>query len=582
MEHEIMRHRPDAIDLSHHLSLLARSRMSSPLKGMYKYFGRPGMLMLAGGLPSPDYFPFDSISAHALVPNSYKTTEATLSSWLWSFFKPTTTTITIPKYIPNATLDQIQLSSALQYGTAVGIPSLAKFIKDFTELVFRPGYANYETLVNAGSTDAWSKICTTLLERGDGFLCEQNTYPSALSTAWPSGFRPIPLPMDGAGFTPEGLQDLLEDWDVFARGGMRRPRVLYTVPVCQNPTGATMTAARKQQIYDICVKYDVIIVEDDPYYFLQAGEYEPVHLRGRKTSKSLTETDEEFLQSLVPSFLRYDYQGRVIRIDTFSKTICPGARMGWTTGHPLLMERMQRANESSSQAASGFSQALITKLLVEEWGMKGFLRWLKGLKAQYRIRRDTLVDSLLVQGHASLDTRSVVGRSDQFLWVVKHQRDEKGFIALSEDEKVLRRGSDESTILSFVAPQGGMFVWLRIHLSNHPLHPSQSTSSFIFNLWEQLAENNVLVAPGTMFDTDLFGQPLSQSTDPEFASSGLGEEQERMPVTDLLGQGIKLMQDGSGDGYFRLAFSSASKEEMEKACKIIGKVVTDFFEAPEV
>ncbi|SCV73613.1 BQ2448_6043 [Microbotryum intermedium] len=578
-----MNHRPDAIDLSHHLSLLARSRMSSPLKAMYKYYTRPGMLMLAGGLPSPDYFPFDSISAQVLVPNSYKTTDPTLTSWLWSFFKPTTTKMTIPKYIPNATHDQVQLSSALQYGTAVGLPPLAKFIKHFTELVHRPGYVNYETLVNAGSTDAWSKICTTLLERGDGFLCEQNTYPSALSTAWPSGFRPIPLPMDGGGFTPEGLEDLLSNWDVFARGGMRRPRVLYTVPVCQNPTGSTMTAERKQRIYDICVKYDVIIVEDDPYYFLQAGEYEPPHVRASSSSKtpskSSTESDEEFLQSLVPSFLRYDYQGRVIRIDTFSKTICPGSRMGWTTGHPLLMERMQRANESSSQAASGFSQALITKLLLEEWGMKGFLRWLKGLKGQYRMRRDALVDALLLQGHASLDARST-GRSDQFEWVVKRQRDEKGFLASGHDEKAICRGSDDSTILSFVAPQGGMFVWLRIHLSKHPLHPSQSTSSLIFSLWEQLAENNVLVAPGTMFDADVFGQPLSQSTEVETAS-GLREERERI-VTDLLGEGIKIMQDGSGDGYFRLAFSTVSKEEMEKACQVIGRIVQGFFEAPKV
>lgn len=64
---------------------------------------------------------------------------------------------------------------------ATGLPALQQFIHDFTARVFDPAYADFETLLNAGSTDAWSKICTTLLERGDGILCEEWTYPSALA-----------------------------------------------------------------------------------------------------------------------------------------------------------------------------------------------------------------------------------------------------------------------------------------------------------------------------------------------------------------------------------------------------------------
>lgn len=94
-----------------------------------------------------------------------------------------------------------------------------------------------------------------------------------------------------------------------------------------------MSAERKKAIYALCVKYDVIIVEDDrassasplrsqsdlflaAYYFLQAGEYEAPDSRARKNA----ETDDEFLASLVPSYLKFDYQGRVIRIDTFSSS----------------------------------------------------------------------------------------------------------------------------------------------------------------------------------------------------------------------------------------------------------------------
>lgn len=111
---------------------------------------------------------------------------------------------------------------------------------------------------------------------------------------------------------------------------LQRPSLLYTIPVCQNPSGSTMSAERKQEIYDICVKYDVIICEDDPYYFLQAGPY--VHQHSR-ISTTATESDDQFLASLVPSFLAFDRFGYVVRIDTFSKTICPGSRLGWITSN---------------------------------------------------------------------------------------------------------------------------------------------------------------------------------------------------------------------------------------------------------
>lgn len=77
-----------------------------------------------------------------------------------------------------------------------------------------------------------------------------------------------------------------------------------------------------------------------------------------------------------PSFRRSPPSALISRAR--AETICPGSRLGWITGNPQFLERMQRANESSSQAGSGFTQAFVAKLLVEEWGMTGWLRWLKG------------------------------------------------------------------------------------------------------------------------------------------------------------------------------------------------------------
>lgn len=83
------------------------------------------------------------------------------------------------------------------------------------------------------------------------------------------------------------------------------------------------------------------------------------------------------------------------KLPALAETICPGSRLGFLTLNPLFAERMLRANESSTQAPCGFGQALVTKLLVEEWGMTGYLRWLKGAfpSPRPRARTDDLVQA---------------------------------------------------------------------------------------------------------------------------------------------------------------------------------------------
>ncbi|GAA5876540.1 hypothetical protein JCM16303_003573 [Sporobolomyces ruberrimus] len=553
--------KPNAIDMSHHLSVMAKNRVPSPLKGMYKYFNKPGLLMLAGGLPPPDYFPFETITCSTMKQNSFKTApNPSYVQSVWNWIKGTEKDEwAINKWEDDKT--KIQLSTALQYGTAQGLPALHAFIDLFVSHVYDPGYADFRTVINAGSTDAWGKIVTTLCEPGDGVLCEEWTYPSALAAAWPNGMKPVPLPMDGGGLTVSGMEELLGFWDPAQHDGMRRPRILYTVPVCQNPTGSTMTLERKKMIYAIAVKYDVIIVEDDPYYFLQAPPYSPPSVRSQtqKAGTNRSETDEEFLTSLVPSYLKIDYQGRVVRIDTFSKTICPGSRLGFTVASPIIAERLEKANESSTQSASGFSQALVGKLLAEEWGLKGYIRWLKGIKAQYRDRRDLMVDLLVNSTNAGLEARHDTASNDRIVELYSTAgRDEKGFSLTRGGEK----GVPGKKILSFVAPQGGMFIWLRIHFAQHPSYGRLSLAFLLQALWTDLAEHSVLVAPGSMFSGRTF--PPSVPTD-EFTEDFSAESWQQA------------VNEEEGDGFFRIAFSTASKDDMKKATAIIGQRVAKFF-----
>lgn len=94
---------------------------------------------------------------------------------------------------------------------------------------------------------------------------------------------------------------------------------------------------------------DVIICEDDPYYFLQEGKYIPPAERKRVAKQTAlvkkaaaAEDSEHFIANLEQSFLKIDYQGRVIRMDTYSKTVAPGARLGWFTCNPMFAERLER------------------------------------------------------------------------------------------------------------------------------------------------------------------------------------------------------------------------------------------------
>ena len=118
-----------------------------------------------------------------------------------------------------------------------------------------------------------------------------------------------------------------------------------------NPTGYVLSLERRKEIYAVCSKYDVIIVEDDPYWYLQFPSAEaeqaksrnqPVPVQAENTNTPVKSSGYPFLDSLAPSFLRIDVDGRVIRLDTFSKTVAPGCRLGFITAQPDLIERLTR------------------------------------------------------------------------------------------------------------------------------------------------------------------------------------------------------------------------------------------------
>ena len=256
---------------------------------------------------------------------------------------------------------------------------MTRFVVEHTELLGAPPYADWGVCLTIGSTGALETVLRMFCDgtgRGDALLTEEFSFSTALETAAPLGVRVVGVPMDGEGLLPEAMDGILEGWE-----GGRKPHVLYTVPSGQNPTGATQSAERRRAVYEVARRHDVFIVEDEPYYYLQ------MQAPGTEAPGSV----EGFLEGLIPTYLSMDVDGRVLRMDSFSKVVVPGSRMGWITASEQIVERFIRHAEVANQGPSGFSQVILHKLLDERWGHEGYLRWLMKLRMEYTKRRDVMV-----------------------------------------------------------------------------------------------------------------------------------------------------------------------------------------------
>ena len=240
--------------------------------------------------------------------------------------------------------------------------------------------------MTVGSTSALDHAYRMLTTRGECILTEEYTYPTAVETAAPLGVACVGIKMDSEGLLPSHMDSILTTWDPSIHGGAPKPWLLYTIPTGQNPTGATQSEQRRRDVYRVAQKHDVFILEDEPYYFLQMEPY----TKSSTPSPPPPSCHEEFLSNLVPSFLSMDVDGRVIRMDSFSKTIAPGSRMGWITASAQIIERFIRQSELSTQNPSGIAQIVLYKLLEETWGHGGYLDWLIHIRMQYTRRRDNI------------------------------------------------------------------------------------------------------------------------------------------------------------------------------------------------
>ncbi|KAL6791591.1 pyridoxal phosphate-dependent transferase [Trichoderma sp. SZMC 28012] len=437
--------KPKAKRWDNHLSAESKSREPCSLKQAAKHLKQPGLISLGGGLPSSELFPLDELDMKVAMPPDFSEKGTAAHGQR----------VTIGKYDVRDRDGTYDLSIALNYGQSTGSAQMIRFLTEHTEIVCKPPYADWRICQTIGSTGALEQALRMFLDkdRGDSVLTEDFSFSTALETITPLGVKAFGIPVDDQGLIPEAMDELLTNWDAKARGS-RKPHLLYTVPSGQNPTGATQGLERRQAIYRVAQKHDIFILEDEPYYFLQMQPYTG---RGQPDAPAPNNV-EEFVSSLIPTYVSMDVDGRVMRMDSLSKVLVPGSRLGWIVASEQIVERYQRHAEVASQGPSGFSQVIVHKLLDETWGHEGYLRWLMNLRLEYTKKRDAL-------------------------------------LAACEDN--LPRD-----LVSWTPPAAGMFLWFTIDHTKHPSAGTRSLEEIEQEIFDSCIKSGVLVARGSWFATE--------------------------------------------------------------------------------
>ncbi|KAJ5419290.1 uncharacterized protein N7487_002840 [Penicillium crustosum] len=497
-------------DLKGHFSRSSQKRAPNVLKEYYRFLRVPDMRNLAGGLPFSANFPFENIELSVVRPESHlqENSEGLKLGSAEDF----TNKLHIPRTVQGSnSVRRVDLDTALQYGSAQGYPPLYAWLRKLVNTVYHPNIpyeGQADVMINGGAADGLSKVFELLFNNWDadlndvrdreGLLVEEFVYGPPIAQIKPKGINVVPIKMDAEGILAHGdgsLSHVLQTWNS-ALG--KRPHVVYVIPTGQNPTSGVLSLKRRIELYEVCSQFDLVLIEDDPYWNL----YYPSTLstatkyRGRPMSADFPtdpdhnyctgslggrSTGHRFLDQLVPSFLSIDRDGRVIRLDSFSKTIAPGCRLGWITAQPSVCEQLFRITDSTTQQPSGFVQAIVMQLLGDletpsfaestlnsngkpaGWGLNGWVNWLEGLRSTYERRMNAMATVL-------------------------------------EENRYVSSEHGQTEMFSFNWPMGGMFLWVRVHISNHPLI-SVDPRRLMLALWLHCTQQpyRILVVPGGDF-----------------------------------------------------------------------------------
>ena len=321
------------------LSHRARTATSSVIRDLLRHANRPEVISLAGGIPAPALFPLERIGRASEVA-----------------------------------LQEVGATAA-QYGLTEGVEELRElFAADAS--VDRPVHPG-QILVTTGSQQAIDLVGRVLVDPGDQIVVDDPAYLGALQALRGHGPDITGISVDDKGLDTHELETKL-------RAGLR-PKLAYTNPNFQNPTGATMSRQRREHLARLANEFGFVIIEDDPYDALRfAGEAQP-------SIATFTE--------------------RVIRIRTVSKTLAPGLRVAWMISPQPIHDALVIAKQAVDLHTSTYTQHTALRLLRDrQW----YAEHEKTLSPWYLERRDALSAGLHEAFGDDLEFNTPEG--GMFLW----------------------------------------------------------------------------------------------------------------------------------------------------------------------
>lgn len=322
------------------LAKRAEKMNPSVIREILKVTEKPGIISFAGGLPSAKTFPITEFAAAC---------EAVLRG-----------------------KGEAYGQAALQYAASEGYAPLRQLVADMLPWEVDAS----QVLITTGSQQGLDLIAKVLIDEGSRILVETPTYLGALQA-----FTPMEPTVVSVASDDEGVD--VADLALKAKGA----RFLYVLPNFQNPTGRTMSEARRAALSKAAADLGLPLVEDNPYGDLWFDEPPPLPLTARNPAGC-------------------------VYLGSFSKVLAPGLRLGFMVAPPALMPKLLQAKQAADLHSPGFNQRMIAEVM-----QGGFLdRHVPTIRALYKTQRDAMLASL-TRETAGLDLTWNTPVGGMFLWV---------------------------------------------------------------------------------------------------------------------------------------------------------------------
>ena len=271
---------------------------TSAIRELFKLLGKPGIISFAGGFPDSALFDVEGI-----------------------------------REAVNAALSQ-EPGSALQYGATEGYQPLREQIAQFMQSKGVTGLTPEQLIVTTGSQQALDLLGKTMIGPGDKVIVEGPTFLATIQCFRLYGAELISAPIDAHGVQIDALEALV---------AKHKPKFVYLVPTFGNPSGAMLSLARRKRVLELALKYQTLIVEDDPYGDLYFNAAPPPSLLA--------------LAADMPGAEGAAVRQLLVHCGSLSKVLSPGLRVGWMVGPPELLAKATMCKQFSDAHTSTFSQA---------------------------------------------------------------------------------------------------------------------------------------------------------------------------------------------------------------------------------